>query len=295
MRKLKWVLALAIALWATSAHRPAAADDDPLAPLVNKQIEVRYAPPGSSNFMPVYERLRKRQYLEHIKQFLSPLKIPAGITLKITMKECGKLNSWWTGRQTGLMLCYEWFDFAEQSAPPVTSDANLEREDAIVGSFLQVTFHELGHAMFDIYDVPVFGREEDAADQMAGFILAQFGPEVARRTFPGAARIWRELYIADGGEWPRDLFSDVHGHPLQRAYNYLCMAYGADPGAFQYEIDQGLLPNDRARNCEREFKQIYNAFAQTIYPHIDREKMKIVQSIPWLKPRGQELKPDDAQ
>jgi len=29
------------------------------------------------------------------------------------------------------------------------------REGAVIGAFLQVTFHELGHGMFDIYDIPV--------------------------------------------------------------------------------------------------------------------------------------------
>ncbi len=68
--------------------------------------------------------------------------------------------------------------------------------------FLQVTFHELGHGMFDIYNIPVLGREEDAADQMAGFILSQFGPDIARRTLPAGAYVWQKLYEA-GGDWPR--------------------------------------------------------------------------------------------
>jgi Putative metallopeptidase len=119
--------------------------------------------------------------------------------------------------------------------------------------FLQVTLHELGHGMFDIYDIPVLGREEDAADQMAGFIMAQFGPEVARRTLPAGAYVWQKLYEA-GGDWPRWLYSDEHGHSLQRSYNYLCMAYGADPDTFAYYVDSGLLPKERAVTCKHEFR-----------------------------------------
>jgi putative metallopeptidase DUF4344 len=255
--------------------------------LDNPQIVVLYSPPQSSYLQPLYERLRARQYLEQLKQFLSPLVIPPGITLRITTKECGTTNSWWSGRQDGLFLCYEWPDYAERIAPTTATPNGMTREDAILGAFLQVTFHELGHAMFDIYDVPIFGREEDAADQMAGFILSQFGPEVARRTFPGTVYIWKAL--AD--PWSHDDFSDIHGYPLQRAYNYLCMAYGADPDVFQYTVDQGLLPKERAVLCGREFMQIRHAFATTIYPHINLDLMKIVQSTQWLRPEGQELPP----
>jgi class 3 adenylate cyclase len=38
---------------------------------------------------------------------------------------------------------------------------------AAVGQFLWVILHEVGHATFDILDVPIFGRSEDAADDFA--------------------------------------------------------------------------------------------------------------------------------
>jgi hypothetical protein len=54
-------------------------------------------------------------------------------------------------------------------------------------------------------------------------------------------------------------------------------------------VDAGLLPKERAVLCGREFAQIQHAFAKTIYPHIDVEKMKIVQSMQWLLPEGSEI------
>jgi hypothetical protein len=38
-----------------------------------------------------------------------------------------------------------------------------------------VTFHEVGHAAFDLFNVPIFGHEEDAADNFATFLMLQFG------------------------------------------------------------------------------------------------------------------------
>jgi hypothetical protein len=84
---------------------------------------------------------------------LSPLKLP--VKLKITTHECGATNAYWGGRAKGLSLCYEWFDFAKRVAPREATPEGYTRDDAITGMFLQVTFHELGHGMFDIYDIPV--------------------------------------------------------------------------------------------------------------------------------------------
>jgi len=277
---------LAAVLVAALGWGGARAQNEPT--LDNDRIVITYLPPHASFMLPIYNRMKERQVLEQLKQFLSPLKIPDGITLKITMKECGEANSWWSGRQTGLFLCYDWIDYALNIASQIDDPHGLTREDAVLGAFLQVTFHELGHAMFDIYEAPVMGREEDAADQMAGLILSRFGPDVAKRTFPGVVYLAQSMAEADG-DWEHDRFADDHGHWLQRAYNNLCMAYGADPATFAYVVAEGLLPKERAANCGREYRQISHAFAVTIYPHIDPEKMKLVQAKQWLLPEGQEL------
>ena len=40
--------------------------------------------------------------------------------------------------------------------------------------------------MFDIFQVPLLGREEDVADQFAGYVMLQFGKDPARRLIGGA-------------------------------------------------------------------------------------------------------------
>src|SRR4029079_2012 len=127
----------------------------------NDQIVICYSPPATRALVPLYERMKRAKALEYLKQFLSPLEVPQGMTLKITAKECGTTNSWWSGPKDGLFLCYEWLDFAERVAPRGATPEGYTRDDAITGMFLQVTFHELGHGMFSIYQIPVLGREED--------------------------------------------------------------------------------------------------------------------------------------
>ena len=70
----------------------------------------------------------------------------------------------------------------------------------------------------------------------------------------------------------------------QRAYNTLCLAYGSDAPAFQDLIEQGLLPETRARNCIDEYRQVQRAFEKTILPHLDLGLLKQARSMRWLAP-----------
>ena len=77
--------------------------------------------------------------------------------------------------------------------------------------------HEVGHAAFDIFGVPIFGREEDAADNFATYIMLQFGGEQARRLIGGPAWAWR-AYLGDYRKNPV-MQTRLSGHsPQARPY-----------------------------------------------------------------------------
>jgi hypothetical protein len=241
------------------------------------RITVDYVEPRSTKFQGLYERLKKRQVLEELAQFLSPLKLP--LTLRIKLEECGIINADYTPLNLRVRICYDLIDFMEQHAPK--ADAPLAglitRQDAIAGTIASVILHEMGHALFDLLDVPVLGREEDAADQIAGFISLQFGKEVARTAINGAAFAW----ITFASESSKPLFYDVHSTPQQRVYTFACLGYGGYPDTFKDYVDAGLLPKERAANCKREYEQAKLAFTTTILPYLDLDKMKQVQARTW--------------
>jgi hypothetical protein len=78
--------------------------------------------------------------------------------------------------------------------------------------------------------------------------------------------------------------STALGTDEQRFYNYLCLAYGGDPASFQRFVDNDVLPNERAANCAREYKQVERAFLKTIMPHVNQDMLKVVRSMDVLKP-----------
>jgi predicted HD phosphohydrolase len=222
----------------------------------------------------VRDRLKKSQLLERYSQFLVALRLPA--TLRLRAKQCDQENAWFDVTDTSVNLCYEYVAAMESKAPKATTKEGFTPEGTLTGMVVSTLLHETGHALFSIYNVPILGREEDAADEIAGFVMMQFGNDVALTTMKGAAWKW----LSD--DWTNPTYYDVHSSSQARFYNFLCMAYGGNPAAFKQFVDLGWLPQARASGCAYEYQMAKLAFDKTILSHIDLDTMKKVQSAKWF-------------
>ena len=255
---------------------PAAAQA-PAAP-VGGQVRIVYGEPKNPDHRLIYERLQKRRVLEDLQDFLSPLKLPQPLTIKT--EACnGVVNAYYSNG--AVTICYEYIAWIYQVARKVTLSNEISLEDAVVGPFVDVLLHEVAHAIFDLLKIPLFGREEDAADQLAAFILLQFGNDVARRTIVGAALLFRQMAV-DQQPGTAD-YAAVHGLPAQRFINVLCIAYGAQPKLFADYVKQGFLPVFRIGYCRWEYQQIAHAFKTLISPHVDPVLQEKVRGREWLR------------
>jgi Putative metallopeptidase len=227
-------------------------------------------------YQAIYDRMKKREVLEEYAAFLSPLRLP--VALRVRTQECGVSNAFYEPSEWTIKYCYEYLDEVEAIAPK-TATAGFSREEVIVGEFLMTLLHETGHAMNDIFKLPVLGREEDAADDMAAFVSLQFGPQVARTAIKGDVFYW--FTAAQRGPSPR---WDEHSTSAQRLANMLCIGYGGAPDTFKDMIEKNWLPKDRIPTCARQYQRLRLAFRKTMLPHIDPDLLKKVQSITWLAP-----------
>jgi hypothetical protein len=90
----------------------------------------------------------------------------------------------------------------------------------------------MGHALFDMLNVPLRGRPENAADQFSAYMMLPLGKDEARRLVTGAAYSYKG-HLQNPAVTVRIIaFSGVHGAPLQRFYNLLCTGCGAAPDLF---------------------------------------------------------------
>jgi hypothetical protein len=125
--------------------------------------------------------------------------------------------------------------------------------------------------------VPVFGREEDAADQFAALVLLRLKPAQARQVINGSAFLFASYGAEEKPE--KQALADNHGLFQQRLYNLLCLAYGSDKRAFGYLVDRGDLPKERAENCAVEYDQASFAMDRLFRRHLrgghmERERIR---------------------
>ena len=242
------------------------------------RIQISYVPPKNSAHEPIFQLLKERQTLEKFKGLLSVLRLPRSLTLKVEGCD-GESNAWYG--DDAVTVCYEYLEEILQNAPKETTPAGVTRTDAIMGPTLDVFLHEVGHAVFDYHSVPILGREEDAADQFAAYVLLQFAESDARRLIYGVGYSYN--IDASKPSTKKNPFADEHGLPAQRFYNVLCMAYGADSKLFADLVDKGYLPRERAEGCADEYEQVLRALNKLIGPYIDQTRAKQVRAKQWLR------------
>lgn len=145
-----------------------------------------------------------------------------------------------------------------------------------------VFLHELGHALIDLLDLPVVGREEDAADEFATLMLLEAAQELRQAgeqqqaetvvdAVVNAALSWRLMWK---GMEPRlaagrhDLpWWDEHSLHIQRFYNIVCMIYGSDPERFARLAEHAGLPEKRRAQCPHDYAQHRRAWEKLGAPY----------------------------
>jgi hypothetical protein len=242
------------------------------------RIKIDYVPPTNSAHQPILDLLKRRRFLEHLQTLLSPFRLPRDLSLRV--KGCGVLNAWY--ENDVVTVCYEYLDFIQKNVPKQTTRADVTPEDALVGQTYYVFMHEVGHALFAYFQVPVFGGEEQAADQFSTYMMLQVGKNEAFPLIMGATYTFQSFLRNSDVTASIASFSDIHGTPAQRYFNLMCIGYGARPDIFAEVIDNHYLPAGRAQDCAFEYGALAWAFDGLIKPHIDQQLARNVLDSSWL-------------
>jgi hypothetical protein len=244
------------------------------------RISVRYVPPKNAAHQEIYTDLKQREALEKLQKFLSPFRLPE--TLRISLAECdGEPDAFYEDAE--ITICYEYINDLIDNMPQEKRPSGIAPIDTVIGPVFEVLLHEFGHALFDMLELPVFGRVEDAADQVAAYILLQFGESEARRLIAGTAYAYHMDETKTDPCRSMEDYANEHGTPAQRFYNVLCIAYGADTKLFADIVSEGYLPKTRAEYCEEEYEQVQDAFDELVLPHIDLDLAEEIMGKSWLR------------
>ena len=161
-------------------------------------------------------------------------------------------------------MCYEFLTEFEEAFKQI-SKKPAEIDKMTEGAMSVFLFHELGHCLIDVWDLPATGREEDAVDQLALFILLDGTPEGEEMVL-SAAKFF--AIISSTEDVSQLTFWDEHSLNQQRFYDMLCLTYGSNPAKNKHLLGKNGLPPDRAQRCPAEYKRVDSAWQKLLIPYI---------------------------
>ena len=228
-----------------------------------------YGPTSSERYTAVQNNLRAAKAVERIAKSLSS-GLVLSESIRLVTAECGSSNAYYLPDKRAIVLCLEFMvetsQVLERQRKGRFVQDSIERAAAGAVSFALV--HELGHALIHILNIPVLGREEDAADQISTYLLLN-GPESdAAYALDGALWLFRSNTT---NYMPRN-FADKHSLGPQRRVNLACWAYGKDQNEYEWVVVDGYLPKERAIHCSAEYSQLESAIKRLMGRHIALRK-----------------------
>ena len=226
-------------------------------------FQVMYDSTSNLKYIKIQNDLKQLQFFEKkSKDLNSKLNLPSNILVNVA--ECNEINAFYDGSIDTIIMCYEMMEYLDELFTSMYDDEQTIRA-GIHGALEFFFLHELGHALIDVYDIPITGMEEDAVDQLAAIILLQKGndgiPAIA------ATSVFFGVHGMSVTDVDQLSFADEHSLDLQRFYNILCFTYGSDVTEYGVLIDLNLLPEERSIRCTDEYSQISQSWRTLLSPY----------------------------
>lgn len=233
---------------------------------LNRRNSLIISRPGNEAVRSVTPRSRRRRDAqESIVALVNDLrnKLILPDPLGLSFEDCEYPDSFYESKSRKITICNELIDDYHRLF--LRSSSRRGQLDPTATAAVDAVFlHELGHALIDAWELPITGREEDAADQFAVLTMIN-GLKDGERMALNSARSYR-LYAAQ--DWESDYyFWDAHSTDEQRYYDTLCLLYGHDTKKFGYLVDNGSLPTERAEQCAEDYSRISRSWRTLLASH----------------------------
>jgi len=235
-----------------------------LSSVARADFQQTYWPAKTQAEQPYALDLKNGQVLEKLNAALNRF-LRIDDRIEITAKSCGTPNAFYDSRLKSITLCYELLVFNDAKLKKIFSNKLPAQQlyDIYNAELIFVVLHEVGHGMIDIFKLPVLGREEDAADKFAAFMLLNYGGE---KVLKRATLFFQDTAIAKldkfiDQKWAQmngasSVYGDEHSLDQQRLANLVCWGYGKNQSEFFPLVEQIKLPSRRASMCSEETEKM---------------------------------------
>lgn len=152
-----------------------------------------------------------------------------------------------------LVACLACFLLLAPSAQAEDDEREITEKDFVLGNTLTVLLHEVGHALVDLWALPVLGREEDAADTFSIIYLLdtietdqdlsdEQVEQIDDALFVTAAS-WL-IFAEESDLQDAALYADEHSLDMQRFFSHMCLLVGREEEVYSGWLDDFEVEDD---------------------------------------------------
>jgi Putative metallopeptidase len=216
-----------------------------------------YEEPFTTEHRSLSQRAKRNGALEEIAALLQQRYVlPRPVEL--SFDTCEMVNAFYNPRESDITFCYELLEFLSDVFVPDDQWTEEQRSN-VFGAVEFIMMHEVGHALIDVLDLPITGREEDVADQLAVYVLVRGGDKGAAAALAGVSALQ-----PSSTSFSETALADEHSLEAVRLYNVMCWIYGSDPNKYGGLVTSGSLPEARAVRCPGEWDQMAKAWQRLL-------------------------------
>lgn len=155
------------------------------------------------------------------------------------------------------------------AAQELSDDDFQSAAEFAVNNSQYVLYHEIGHMLVHQFGLPILGREEDAADNIATYSLLAQESDAADTALVDSAYGWLlSDAMTQSDEYEAADFYDEHSLDPQRAYAIVCLMVGNDPEGFASVANEYELDADRQDRCIDTYGQFEASLGSLLSPHL---------------------------
>ncbi len=188
-------------------------------------------------------------------------------SLPVRVRECGVVNAFYNPSDHTISVCHElWDDTVKLFKSAGMTDAKAV--ELTHGTMTFTFMHEFGHALVGEFGLPITGKGEDAADEIATIVLGFAGDKGPQAALSGAA--WFQTMAAKPGA--HNVFYDEHSFNDQRVVSITCLLYGSNQARYGKMMTELKIPPKRLERCVFDYRARLEAWDHLLDPHLRKPK-----------------------
>ncbi|HEX7701899.1 MAG TPA: DUF4344 domain-containing metallopeptidase [Kofleriaceae bacterium] len=192
-------------------------------------------------------------------------RLPRAVPVRV--RECGVVNAFYNPADHTISVCHELWD----DTVKLFKGAGMDDAKAVELTHGMMTFtfmHEFGHALVGEFGLPITGKGEDAADEIATIFLGFAGDMGPKAALSGAS--WFQTMAAKPGA--HNLFYDEHSFNDQRVISITCLLYGSDQKRYTKLMTDLKVPQKRLNRCVNDYRDRLKAWDSLLDVHLRKPK-----------------------